>query len=153
MSTNPGILNPDEYERRRLFLEGLKSLTKAECIEVVRLLQKHNVSYSENANGIFFNVSLLTQEVFDVCVQFLQFTQSNRRDLAERELYMSSLATEMKLLSEKATYIHVRIQIQTQDRKAFCQKYRALEMHIDKNLSNFSSFHKIDLEENMPRDF
>ena len=103
MSTNPGILNPDEYERRRLFLEGLKSLTKAECIEVVRLLQKHNVSYSENANGIFFNVSLLTQEVFDVCVQFLQFTQSNRRDLAERELYMSSLATEMKLLSEKST--------------------------------------------------
>jgi hypothetical protein len=101
MSTNPGVLSPDEYERRRIFLDGLKGLTKAEYIEIVRILQKHEVSYSENANGIFFNVCILEQAVFDALVQFLQFTQSNRRDLAERELYMSSLATEMRALADK----------------------------------------------------
>ena len=105
MSANPGILSSDEYERRREFLEGLKGLTKAEYIEIVRILQKYNVPFSENANGIFFNVCLLEQAVFDALVQFLQFTQSNRRDLAERELYMSSLATEMKLIAEKKTTV------------------------------------------------
>jgi hypothetical protein len=96
----PGLLSPDEYERRREFLDGLKSLTKAEHIEIVRILQKHEVAYSENANGIFFNVCLLDQAVFDSLLQFLQFTQSNRRDLAERERFLSSLATEMKMIDE-----------------------------------------------------
>jgi hypothetical protein len=99
--SSPGLLSSDEYERRREFLEGLKSLTKAEYIEIVRILQKYEVAYSENANGIFFNVCLLDQPVFDALLQFLKFTQSNRRDLAERELFMSSLATEMKLACEK----------------------------------------------------
>lgn len=97
MSSNPGTLSPDEYERRRIFLDSLKSLTKAECIEIVRILQKHDVAFSENSNGIFFNIGMLDQTVFDALLQFLNFTQSNRRDLAARELFMSSLATEMKL--------------------------------------------------------
>jgi hypothetical protein len=96
MSANPGPLSPEEYEKRREFLDALKGLTKAECIEIVRILQKHDVTYSENTNGIFFNVGMLDQPVFESLVQFLHFTQSNRRDLAARELFMSSLATEMK---------------------------------------------------------
>ena len=101
MSSAPGILNPDEYERRREFLDNLKGLTKAEYIEIVRILQKHEVGFSENANGIFFNVGMLEQKAFDALVQFLNFTQSNRRDLAARELLMSSLTTEMRLGSSK----------------------------------------------------
>jgi hypothetical protein len=95
--SNPGIsLSPEEYERRREFLDGLKGLTKAEYIEIVRILQKHDVPYSENANGIFFNVGMLEQTAFDALVKFLQFTQSNRRDLEERELLIKNLISEMK---------------------------------------------------------
>ena len=95
--SNPGnILSPEEYERRREFLECLKSLTKAEYIEIVRILQKYEVTYSENANGIFFNVGMCEQPAFDALTKFLQFTQSNRRDLEERELIMNNLASEIK---------------------------------------------------------
>lgn len=94
---SPGLLAPEEYERRKLFLEGLKGLTKAEYIEIVRILRKNEVAYSENANGIFFNVGMLDQHVFEALVKFLDFTQSNRRDLAAREQFMSSLATEMRV--------------------------------------------------------
>jgi len=91
MTSNPGILPSEEYERRKLFLEGLKGLTKAENIEIVRLLQKHEVSYSENLNGVFFNVGLLSQEAFDALELFLSFTHSNRKYLADRENFISSL--------------------------------------------------------------
>jgi len=94
--SNPGTLSPEEYERRREFLDGLKGLTKAEYIEIVRILQKHDVPFSENANGIFFNVGMLEQTAFDALVKFLQFTQSNRRDLEERELLIKNLISEMK---------------------------------------------------------
>jgi hypothetical protein len=92
----PGLLAPDEYERRRAFLDSLKGLTKAEHIEIARILVKHNVAFSENSNGIFFNVGLLDQPTFDALLQFLDFTQFNRRDLAVREQIMNSLAIEMK---------------------------------------------------------
>ena len=85
-------LSPEEYERRKCFLNGLKTLSKAECVEIVRILQKYKTVYSENANGIFFNVVLLEQEVFDALELFLHFTQTNRQSLADREMYMSSLA-------------------------------------------------------------
>ena len=98
-SIKPGhVLTVAEYERRRDFLEIIKSLTKAEYIEIVRILQKHDIVYSENTNGIFFNIGMLDQNVFDALLKFLEFTQSNKKSLAAREEYMSSLATEMRLL-------------------------------------------------------
>jgi hypothetical protein len=90
MTTVPG-LTPGEYERRRVFLDGLKGLTKAEYVEIVRILQQHKVEFSENANGVFFNVTTLEQSVFDALELFIRFTQSNRKDLANRESFMSTL--------------------------------------------------------------
>ena len=100
-SNAPGLLLPEEYERRRLFLESLKILTKAEYVEIARILVKYKVAFSENSNGIFFNVGLLDQEVFDALIKFMEFTQFNRRDLAIREQMMSSLKTEMNLIKSE----------------------------------------------------
>ena len=87
----PGTLSGDEYERRKLFLEQLKGLTKSEYIEIVRLLQKHEAPFSENLNGVFFNACALTQPVFDALELFIHFSQSNRKNLADRDSFMSTL--------------------------------------------------------------
>ena len=87
----PGTLSPEEYERRKVFLENLKSLTKTEHIEIIRILQKHSAEFSENLNGVFFNCCNLAQPVFDDLELFIQFTQTNRKNLADREIYLSSL--------------------------------------------------------------
>jgi hypothetical protein len=90
----PGLLPAEEYERRKRFLEGLKTLTRAENIEIVRILQKHEVAFSENQNGVFFNVGLLSQVAFDALELFLHFTHSNRKYLSDRETFISTLTTE-----------------------------------------------------------
>ena len=95
-TSTPGVsgsptLTSAEYERRKLFLEALKGLTKAEYIEIIRILQRYDAPYSENDNGIFFNVTNLSQEVFNALEIFMNFTHTNRKHLAERELYMSTL--------------------------------------------------------------
>jgi hypothetical protein len=92
----PGKLTSSEYERRRVFHESLKGLTKAEYVEIVRLLNKHEESYSENLNGVFFNVCTISQVTFDALELFLKFTQSNRRDLADREVFLSTLVVKEK---------------------------------------------------------
>jgi hypothetical protein len=92
----PGKLTSSEYERRRVFHESLKGLTKAEYVEIVRLLNKYEESYSENLNGVFFNVCTISQVTFDALELFLKFTQSNRRDLADREVFLSTLVVKEK---------------------------------------------------------
>ena len=88
----PG-LSSEEYSRRKEFLDNLKSLSKAEYIEIVRILRNHSVTYSENQNGIFFNVASLQKHVFDSLEKFLHFTQMNRKNLAERDKLISTLMT------------------------------------------------------------
>lgn len=90
------LLSPEEYDRRRSYLQNITNLTKSECIEFVRVLKNNNIEYSENSNGIFINIGLLPQHIFDKLEQLLLFIQRNRRDLEDRELVMSSLATEIK---------------------------------------------------------
>lgn len=89
--SSPGKLEATEYERRRVFHESLKGLTKAEYVEIIRLLNKYEETYSENLNGVFFNVCTLSQTTFDALELFLKFTQSNRRELADRERFMDTL--------------------------------------------------------------
>ena len=85
------VLSSEEYDRRKLFLESLKGLTKSEYGEILRILQKHKAIVSENHNGTFFNLCVLDQVVFDDLVLFIQFTQTNRKTLADREQLMNSL--------------------------------------------------------------
>ena len=101
MPTPGPLLQHDEYERRRRFLEGLRTLTKAEHIEIIRILQKYEAEYSENNNGVFFNVCTLSQPVFDALELFLSFTQKNRQNLEDRELYLSTLSTAVKMTESK----------------------------------------------------
>ena len=96
----PGTLSPDEYERRKLFLESLKGLTKTEHIEIIRILQKHSAEFSENLNGVFFNCCNLAQPVFDDLELFIKFTQTNRKNLADREIYLSSLTRSTELVGD-----------------------------------------------------
>lgn len=94
MSAPGDKLTPDEYERRKTFLDSLKGLTKSEYIEIIRLLQKHEVVYSENHNGIFLNLTALPQHVFDDLQQFLVFTQQNRQNLSDRDSLLSTLLVQ-----------------------------------------------------------
>jgi hypothetical protein len=97
-TTPPGpLLTQDEYERRKQFLEGIRSLTKAEHIEIIRILKNHEAEYSENTNGVFFNVCTLEQPVFSALELFLSFTQKNRINLEDREIYLSTLSTGINL--------------------------------------------------------
>ena len=79
-----------EYTSRERFLESLKTLGEPEYLEILRLLQKKNVHYSENANGVFFDVAALDQEIFDSLEQFIEFVKKNRAELSQRDVLINS---------------------------------------------------------------
>ncbi len=84
------MLSPAEYERRRLFMEQMKSFSRAEFIEIARILRRQGITLSENRSGMYFDMASLSQEIFEELVTFHAFVQQNNRDLEKREVGTAS---------------------------------------------------------------
>ena len=75
----------EDYEIRKQFLENLKILNKSEKEEIFRILTETKGVFTENSNGIFFDVSKLSKDTFNQMLQFLEFCKKNREEFMSRE--------------------------------------------------------------------
>jgi hypothetical protein len=84
----------NEYELKKQMLEELKLLSKEEYGEVFRIIKRHNVEYSENSNGIFFDLTQCSSEVFTKLVNFLELCKTQRKNEETRTHEMDTLRSE-----------------------------------------------------------
>ena len=89
-------LTNDEYEKRKRFCKEMEILSRSELEELYRILRRENGEFSENSNGIFFDVGTLPASVFEALCKFVEFCKSNAKDLEER----SKIINEMGIKSE-----------------------------------------------------
>lgn len=78
-------MEAQEYEERKAFLEELKRLVKSEQEAIFRLLKTEKADYSENSNGIFFDVSKLSTPLFKKMKEYMEFCRKNRDEFTQRE--------------------------------------------------------------------
>ena len=82
------------YEDRKQFLEQLGVLSRTELEEIFRIIKRHNDIYSENTNGIFFNVAELREQTFIQLNEFMKFCMKNREEQNARVEEMKSIRDE-----------------------------------------------------------
>jgi hypothetical protein len=85
MATAAPALTYDEYDVRRKFLEDLKSLSRTEYAKIFEILKQSKEEFSENSNGIFFDVAKLSSETFEALQAYMEFCRTVQREQAERE--------------------------------------------------------------------
>lgn len=90
MSATAAALSNEEYDERKKVLEELKRLVKPEQEQIFRILKRHRMEYSENSNGIFFDLSRCSSTAFQEIQEFLRFCQDNRQDFAARDKAMET---------------------------------------------------------------
>lgn len=90
------------YDRRRQLFEHLKILVKSEYEEIYRILKRHNQHYTENSNGIFFDMMTVDEPAFLDMEKFINYCLESRSADANREKTMKALkeATEAALHTE-----------------------------------------------------
>ena len=86
----------DNYEQRKEFCKELSTLSRPELEEVYRILRREGGEFSENSNGIFFDVASLPASMFNSLWKFLQFCKSNAKDLEERSKLIVNMATNVE---------------------------------------------------------
>ena len=74
----------DDYDRRKEFCKDIGLLSRPELEELYRILRREGGEFSENSNGIFFDVSSLPSNIFEALWKFIEFCKSNAKNLEER---------------------------------------------------------------------
>jgi hypothetical protein len=82
------------YDHRKQFLEQLGQLSRSELEEVFRIIKRNNDIFSENTNGIFFNVADLREDTFIKLNDFMNFCMKNREEQMARVEEMKSIRDE-----------------------------------------------------------
>jgi hypothetical protein len=86
------VMDAAEYERRKVFCESLKTMSRSEFIEIARILRKNNVVVSENRSGVFFDLCKISVEVFEELLVFRDFVKQNNTELEKRSSELVSSA-------------------------------------------------------------
>ncbi len=72
------------YEERKKIFDTIPSLVQTEQEEIFRIIRKLKVTYSENSNGIFFDLSCLPDDAFQHVKEYIQFCLTTRNEHENR---------------------------------------------------------------------
>lgn len=78
-------MDSKEYDERKQFLEDIKQLVKSEQEALFRILKTEKGDFTENRNGIFFDVSKLSTPLFKKLKEYMEFCRKNRDEFTQRE--------------------------------------------------------------------
>jgi hypothetical protein len=85
------------YEKRKIFIEQLSVLEQTEYEQLYRILKNSGENYSENCNGIFFDVAALSDTIFIKMNDFLNMCLKLRKMETDRIEEMNKYKSEMKV--------------------------------------------------------
>jgi hypothetical protein len=70
-------------KQRKVLFDKISSLSSTEHEEILKIVKSHDITYSKNKNGIFFNLSILPDEVVQDIDNFVIYCISNKKELDE----------------------------------------------------------------------
>lgn len=74
--------------RKNLF-NRISNLSPTEHEEIFKVIKRHDLGYSQNKNGIFFNMSLIPDEVIEEIDKLVDFCISQKDELDEYDIRMN----------------------------------------------------------------
>jgi hypothetical protein len=83
------------YEKRRTIFETLKILVKAEYEEVFRILKRNKEDWTENSNGIFFDMAAIKDQTLGQLSEYMTFCLENRKADERRASQLATLGSEL----------------------------------------------------------
>lgn len=73
------------YEERKIIFENIKILVQPEHEEIYRILRRTNEkNFTENTNGIFFDLMNISDEAFGHIKEYIDFCLKTRREHEDR---------------------------------------------------------------------
>ena len=68
---------------RKMMFDKINRLSSTEHEEILKIIKVHGVDFTQNKNGIFFNISALDDEVIEDIDKFVTYSLNNSKELDE----------------------------------------------------------------------
>jgi hypothetical protein len=73
-------------KQRKSLVDKICALSATEHREIFKILSEHNISYSQNKNGIFFNISTIPDDVVDEINGLVRFCINQQQELEQYDM-------------------------------------------------------------------
>ena len=75
--------------KKKKLIETSKNLTQLEYLEIFNIIENDKCQYSENKNGIFVNLTNVSENTIDKIFNFINFIKHKKEDLIKHEEYVN----------------------------------------------------------------
>ena len=72
--------------RKKVLSDKINHLGPTEHLEIFKIVKDHGVPFSENKNGVFFNLTSLSKEIYVKIDEFVEYCCDNKKELDEYDL-------------------------------------------------------------------
>ena len=79
---------------KKILIEDISKLNKVEYVEIYKIFNDDGIKYTENANGIFINISKTPDKTLYKIKSFIDFYKTNNERLNKDNLTRSQLAQD-----------------------------------------------------------
>lgn len=84
------------YDQRKQMFESMKVLVKPEQEEIFRILRKMKEQYTENSNGIFFDLSVLSDSTIQQIQEYIDFCLKTRQEMDARMKELETIRSQQE---------------------------------------------------------
>jgi len=88
-------ISKEDYDSRKELLENMKALSKTEKEDIFRILKNENEQFSENSNGIFFDLATIKNTTFVEILNMITLSNQKKQEQDERLKEMEKLREEV----------------------------------------------------------
>ena len=67
--------------KKKFIIDKVRKFNNFEHIEILKIIKKNNIKYSENNNGIFINLNLVSSLVIDKIEKFVKYCIVKKKNL------------------------------------------------------------------------
>lgn len=109
-----------ETERCKRIVATIQNLEPTETMELFKLLHKHKCEYTRNNNGIFINLSWLSDEILDKIEQYIAFCNKSHNEVQRYESICDVLNKnfqEQTKTADNKDELHPTMMISLSDKK------------------------------------
>jgi hypothetical protein len=93
-------LEMSSYDERKKIFDTMKLLVKPEQEEIFRIIRKTKENYTENSNGIFFDLSLISEDTFEQIKEYLRFCLKTREEHEDRLKELETIRIQNETYSD-----------------------------------------------------
>ena len=101
LSSTP--ISSTHQERLNSLVESIQRLNPTEYEELFKLLYRNKCDYTRNNNGVFLNLSWLTDEMIDKLEIFVKFCYASRKEIQHYEEICDNLSLMVSNPNDKKT--------------------------------------------------